>query len=126
MINKLFYYTRILLFIVYLIIMLLLINNIYKLETFSIIFYLSNLIYSFLIILSILSKKRNFKNNITFNLLNIGVYIYIFTLYTIVKSNSALDIVNNVVYFRNNFIMITTLLIGITVYLLILNQEEKL
>lgn len=125
MINKIFYYVRILLFIFYLFIMFLLIDNIYNFEIFSIIFYLTNIVYSFLIILSILSKKITFKKNIIFNLLNIGVYIYIFTLYSIVKSNSSLDILNNIVYFRNNFVMISTLLIGIITYLLILNQEEK-
>ena len=125
MINKIFYYVRILLFIFYLFIMFLLIDNIYNFEIFSIIFYLTNIVYSFLIILSILSKKITFKKNIIFNLLNIGVYIYIFTLYSIVKSNSSLDILNNIVYFRNNFVMISTLLIGLITYLLILNQEEK-
>ena len=46
-------------------------------------------------------------------------------LYYITSSNSALDIISNEVYFRNNFILISILLIGITIYTLFLNKENK-
>ena len=56
--KKILYYLRLLLFIPYLVIIFLLIDNLYKTSFLSIIFFLLNLIYSFIMILTILSKKK--------------------------------------------------------------------
>ena len=46
-------------------------------------------------------------------------------LFIITKNNSILDIVNNTGYFKNNFIMISILLMGIISYSLVLNKEKS-
>ena len=53
--KKILYYLRLLTFILYLIMIFLLIDNLYKTSFLSIIFFLLNLIYSFIMILTILS-----------------------------------------------------------------------
>ena len=68
--KKILYYLRLLLFIPYLVIIFLLIDNLYKTSFLSIIFFLLNLIYSFIMILTILSKKKIYQETISFNFLN--------------------------------------------------------
>ena len=123
--KKILYYLRLLLFIPYLVIIFLLIDNLYKTSFLSIIFFLLNLIYSFIIILTILSKKKIYQETISFNFLNIGIYTYIFMLYRITSTNSILDIINNKAYFNNNYIMLSILLIGLTTYAIFLNNEKS-
>ena len=123
--KKILYYLRLLTFILYLIMIFLLIDNLYKSSFLSIIFFLLNLIYSFTMILTILSKKKIYQETISFNFLNIGIYIYIFMLYKITSSNSILDIINNKTYFNNNYIMLSILLIGLTTYSIFLNNEKS-
>lgn len=123
--KKILYYLRLLLFIPYLVIIFLLIDNLYKTSFLSIIFFLLNLIYSFIMILTILSKKKIYQETISFNFLNIGIYTYIFMLYKITSTNSILDIINNKAYFNNNYIMLSILLIGLTTYAIFLNNEKS-
>lgn len=123
--KKIIYYLRIILFVLYLITMFLLIDKLYKTSFLSIIYYIFNIIYSIFIIISIISKKKIFKEIISYNLLNIGIYLYTFMLYKIIQGNSLLDIINNKVYFNNNYIMMSILLFGLTTYTLILNNEKN-
>lgn len=123
--KKIIYYFRNILFVIYLITMFLMIDNIYKQNFFETLYFILNLIYSFIIILTILSKKKVFKNTISYNILNIGVYIYSMVLYKISTLNTRLEILNNQVYYQNNFIMISILLISLIVYSLIINKENK-
>ena len=123
--KKILYYLRVLLFIPYLIMIFLLIDNLYKTSFLSIIFFLLNLVYSFIMILTILSKKKIYQETISYNLLNIGIYTYIFMLYRITSTNSILDIINNKSYFNNNYIMLSILLIGLTTYAIFLNNEKS-
>ena len=123
--KKILYYLRLLLFIPYLVIIFLLIDNLYKTSFLSIIFFLLNLIYSFIMILTTLSKKKIYQETISFNFLNIGIYTYIFMLYRITSTNSILDIINNKAYFNNNYIMLSILLIGLTTYAIFLNNEKS-
>jgi len=122
MIKKIFYYTRFILFILYLITMFLLIDKIFKPNFFSTMFFILNLLYSLIIIGTIISKKKIFKESYSYDILNIGFYAYIFMLYKIVVSNSSLDILNNQIYFRNNFIMLGILVLGLSIYSLNLNN----
>lgn len=123
--KKILYIFRIVIFILYLLAIFLMIDNLYKPNFFSITYFLLNVIYSFIIILTILSKKKIFQATISYNILNIGIYIYTFMLYRIVYTKSSLDIISNQVYFRNNFIMLSILLVGIITYTLVLNKEEN-
>ena len=123
--KKILYYLRLLLFIPYLVIIFLLIDNLYKTSFLSVVFFLLNLIYSFIMILTILSKKKIYQETISFNFLNIGIYTYIFMLYRITSTNSILDIINNKAYFNNNYIMLSILLIGLTTYAIFLNNEKS-
>ena len=122
---KIIYYIKNILFVLYLVTMFLLMDNIYKSNFLDIIYFTLNLFYSFIIILTILSKKKIFKETISYDILNIGIYLYTFMLYKITISNSLLDIINNQTYFQNNYILVSILLLGLIIYTLILNKDNQ-
>ena len=122
---KIIYYIRYILFILYLLCMFLLIDKVLTINVYGSIFFLVSLIYSIFIILSILSKKKIFINTVSFNILNIGIYFYTFILYYFSHISSKLDILNNKIYYQNNFILITILLICLILFTIFLNIDEK-
>ena len=123
--RKTIYYIRIILFIFYLLCMFLLIDKIYTINLIGSIFFVFNLIYSFFIILSILSKKEIFIYTISYNILNIGIYIYTFVLFYFAYLSSKLDIINNYIYYKNNFLILIVIMITQIIYTIYLNTEEK-
>ena len=120
--KKIIYYLRMTLFTIYLITMFLLIDNFYNINIITSIYFILNIVYSLIIILSILSKKKIFKNPISYNILNIGIYIYTIVIYIITSNKTKLEIMNNNLYFNNNFIMLSILLLGLSIYSLYLNN----
>ena len=82
--EKFAYYFRMILFTIYLFIMFLLIDNLYKPSFWSILYFILNIVYAFIIILTILSKKKCFKKTISYNVLNMGIYVYTFVIYQII------------------------------------------
>ena len=124
--KKTIYYIRIILFIAYLIIMFLLIKPLFGKQLASNIYFFCNILYSFIILLTILSKKRIYKDMISYNILNIGIYIYTFILYFITNYNTKLDIINHKDYFQNNFILLSILVIGLGLYTLYINTEKEI
>ena len=107
--KKIIYYLRMTLFTIYLITLFLLIDNFYNINIITSIYFILNIVYSLIIILSILSKKKIFKNPISYNILNIGIYIYTIVIYIITSNKTKLEIMNNNLYFNNNFIMLHVL-----------------
>ena len=120
--KKIIYYLRMTLFTIYLITLFLLIDNFYNINIITSIYFILNIVYSLIIILSILSKKKIFKNPISYNILNIGIYIYTIVIYIITSNKTKLEIMNNNLYFNNNFIMLSILLLGLSIYSLYLNN----
>ncbi len=120
------YYTRVILFAAYLLIMFLLIKPLFGKHLVFTIYFLCNIIYSFIMLLTILSKKKSYKKMISYNILNIGIYIYTFILYFIINYNTKLDIINHQTYFQNNCILLSILAIGITLYTLYINTEKEI
>lgn len=121
--KKAIYYIRIILFIAFLISLFLLIDKLFTLQPFGSIFFILSLIYSFIMILSILSKKKSFIDAISYNILSIGVYLYTGVLCYITNISSKLTIMNNDIYYRNNFILMIILFIGLILYTIELNKE---
>ena len=105
--------------------MFLLIDKVLTINIFGSIFFLISLIYSIIVILSILSKKKIFVETISYNILNTGIYIYTFVLYYFTHISTKLEILNHNDYFRNNFIFISILLLFEISYTLFLNSEGK-
>ena len=121
--KKIIYYFRIILFGGYLLSLFILIDKVFSLKPYSSIYFILSLIYSFIMILSILSKKKAFLNAVSYNLLSIGIYLYTFVLSYITSTNTKLTIINNSLYYKNNFILMIILFIGLIIYTIELNKE---
>ena len=122
--KKTLYYLRIILFIGYLICTFLLVDKIFTIKPFGSIYFILNLIYAFIMILTILSKKKIFVNAISYNILSIAIYLYTVTLCYITLTSSKLTILNNTTYYKNNYILMIILYIGVIFYTIELNKEE--
>lgn len=123
--KKFFYYVRLVTFIAYLIMMFLLINKLYRSNIIEILYFIFNAIYAMIIILTMLSKKKTFINNISYNILNISLYTYTFIMFYMVFDATSLEIIANEKYFHHNYIMLI-ILIGILIfYTLLLNFESE-
>ena len=122
--KKIIYYARILLFIVYLLTIFILIDKIFTIKPLGSVYFILNLIYSFIVILSILSKKKAFINAISYNILSIAIYLYTVVLGYITYTSSKLTILNSISYYRNNFILMIILFLGLIAYPIELNKEE--
>ena len=123
--KKFVFYLRVVIFILYLITVFLLINHLYNEQLIVNIYFLLNIIYSLLIILTLLSKKKIFRDSYSYNIVNIGIYIYTFVLYFVSKDATRIEIIKSEVYFRNNYIMLGLMLLGLIIYTLYVNHEEK-
>ena len=121
--KKFIYYLRIILFIVFLISLFLLIDKLFTIRPFGALFFIIGLIYSLIMILTILSKKKAFLDAISYNILNIGVYLYTTVLCYITVTSSKLTVLNNNFYYKNNFILMIILFIGLIIYTIELNKE---
>ena len=123
--KRILYYIRIVLFILYQIIMFLLIDKILNISLFGNIYFVVNLIYSLITIVALLSKKVVFQNNFAYNIINIGFYLYTGIIYYMALTNTKIDIMNNLSYFQINFALLILLIIGIILFTIELNKEEK-
>ena len=119
------YYLRIFIFTLYLIVMFILIEEFYKPDIIRFIFYTLSIIYAITSILSILSKKEIFKEIISYNLLNISLYIYTFIIFVVTFNSTRFDIISNEIYFRNNLIILSFFFIVLTGFTLSLNKDDN-
>ena len=122
--KKFIYYLRLLTFTLYLIVMFILIEEFYKPDIVRFIFYTLSIIYAITSILSILSKKDIFKSMISFNILNISFYTYLFIIFIVTFNSTRFDILNNEIYFRNNLILISIFYVILILFNLSLNKED--
>ena len=105
--------------------MFLLIDKVLTINILGTIHFILSIIYSILVILSILSKKEIFINTLSYNMLNIGLYIYTFVMSYMAFISTKLDIINNKIYYRNNFILLIFMLVLNIFATLYLNKEER-
>lgn len=123
--KKIVYYLRLILFTIYLICIFLLIEKILSIKIFGPIYLIFSLIYSIFMIISVLSKKEIYINTNSFNLLNIGIYVYYFIVFYFGYTTSRLEVINTSLYYIHNFSILCILLGFQVIYTVYLNLEEK-
>ena len=119
------YYLRIFTFTLFLIVMFILIEEFYKPDIIRFIFYTLSIIYAITSILSILSKKDIFKDIISYNLLNISLYIYTFIIFGVTFNSTRFDILSNEIYFCNNLLILSFFFIVLIGFTLSLNKDDN-
>ena len=124
--KKFCYYFRITSFCLYLIAMFLLIDKLYRPDIFGIIYFIFNIIYGIILILTILSKKDSYKNSIYYNVSNIIFYIYTFSVFSVTFNATQLEIISNELFFHFNYIFLSIYIIALLGYALFLNKNDSI
>jgi len=119
--KKVLYYVRMILFVLSLIFIFSAIKTFTKVGLWGYIFFIIEFIYIILMILTLLSHDKRYKNDISFNVMHIGAYLYqiIVSIKTFqFKMSTAL--IDSYLFYRNNCIIMIALLISLICYIVIL------
>lgn len=113
---KIIYYIKLVLFIINFYFIFTMLHNILDTKIFGIIFIIIYLFYVVKIILEMLSKKERFKKDIVYNLMQIGLIVYIMIIS--IRSMIFKMYVTRFTlpYFRMNYIVLSILIIFILLY----------
>ena len=122
--KKFCYYFRITSFCLYLIAMFLLVDKLYRPDIFGIIYFIFNIIYGIILILTILSKKDAYKESIYYNVSNIIFYIYTFSVFSVTFNATTLEIISNELFFHFNYIFLSIYILALLGYALFLNKTN--
>ena len=123
--TKMFYYTRMTLFIIHFYFIFVILNSILDTELFGYIFLFIYTFYIIKVIIELLSKKDRYKNNLIYNIMNIGLLCYILIISIKISVNSLYVTKITYNYFKNNFAFLSLLIIFILVYSFVELRNNK-
>ena len=115
-IKKKLYIVKNILFIIQFYFVFSMLSNILQVKYVNIFFIILYSIYVIRILFEILSKKRGYKEELVYNLMQICTFIYIGLLWYKMYYENALVTLNNMRYFQINYTIISVLLIFLLVY----------
>ena len=115
-IKKNLYIVKNILFIIQFYFVFSMLSNILQVKYVNIFFIILYSIYVIRILFEILSKKRGYKEELVYNLMQICTFIYIGLLWYKMYYENALVTLNNMRYFQINYTIISVLLIFLLVY----------
>lgn len=122
--NKVLYNLRIILFIVSLVCIFLTMKNYIKIGLWGYIFFLIEFIYICTILFTILSKKKIYLKDLSFNIMHLGTYLYQIIISFRMYDFKVSSLVNeSFVFYKNNFIILSVLLITLIFYTIIMNND---
>lgn len=121
---KILYYLRMILFPITLILLFITMKTYIKVGLWGYLFFVVEFVYIFMMILTFLAKNNQFKNDVSFNIMHIGTYIYqiIVAVRTFNFRISSL-LLDSYLFYRNNCIIMFILLITLIIYTAILYSE---
>lgn len=124
--QKILYYLRLILFIISMFLIFLTIKNYIKIGIIGYLFLVIEFIYIIIILLTILSKRKIYMNDLVFNIMHIGIYIYQ-TILSIRMFSFKVSLLfkNSLVFYRNNYIVLITLLLTLIFYSVLLYGETS-
>ena len=121
MYQKILYYSRLFLFIISLILIFITIKNYVKIGLWGYIFFIIELIYILGMLITILSKREIYKNDLCFNIMHIGTYLYqIILSVRMFTFPLSLLVKESYIFYRNNYIILSVLLLTLIFYSLVL------
>ena len=123
--SNIVYHIKLVLFIINFYFIFTMLHNILDVKIYGIIFMISYLIYSFKVVLELLSKKERYKNDIIYNFMQIGLIAYILVI--AIKCIVAKIYVTRItlLYFNINYIILSVLVLFIMIYNFVGFQEVK-
>lgn len=124
-VSRILYIIRNVLFVFHLLFIFLLLNEILGIGLFGYMFLFFEIVLIVNIIRELLSKNSRYQNDIPYNIMQVGLYIYISIIWYRVYVLNTLIVGEMWEYLRNNLIIFSVLIIFLIVYSLIIRKEKN-
>lgn len=125
--SEILYYIKLVIFIISLVVVFLLMRTIFKCGVFGYLFLFMESIYIIANVIMILMKNKRYREDIAFNIMQIGVYTYIVMIFIRSLNFNISTALNNYQFYCVNFIIMCVLIITSFAYMLVafLDKKEK-
>lgn len=121
---KILYYLRLFLFLTVLVLIFINIKNYIKVGLWGYIFLTMEFIYITLILFTILSKRKIYQEDLVFNIMHIGSYMYQLILsFKMFSFKLSTLVLNSYKFYRNNYIILSILLFVLIIYTIALYDD---
>ena len=113
---RVIYYIKLILYIIHFYFVFLMLHNILDTKIYGLIFLIIYIIFAIKVLIELLSKKDQYKNDLVYNIMHIGVYFYL--LIVSVKTYISKIYVTRLTlnYFKINYIILSVLILFIFIY----------
>ena len=123
--EKVFYYLRMIFFVISLILPFMLIQNIMQVGVVGYIYLTIFILYAFLMIWQVLSQKKYYKKDIVYNLMQVGFSLYLGVIVFKTYYDKIVVMDNTIKYFMVNYIILSILLVIMSIYIMWCANNEK-
>lgn len=123
--EKIFYYLRMIFFVISLILTFMLIQNIMQVGVVGYIYLTIFILYAFLMIWQVLSQKKYYKKDIVYNLMQVGFSLYLGVIVFKTYYDKIVVMDNTIKYFMVNYIILSILLVIMSIYIMWCANNEK-
>ena len=123
--NKIVYYFRMLLFVIHFYFIFSVLHNILDMKIYGYIFLIIYFIYIIKSIIELLSKKKRYKNDLIYNLMQIGFFSYIIGISIKIYLNKLYVTNNTITYFKTNYLIASLLIVFIVIYSILSFYNKK-
>lgn len=125
-IKKIIYITRLIFFILHMLMLFMLLGNITYVGLIGYLFLIVDAIYITVVIKELMSKNLIYQKDLYYNIMQLGLFTYITVLWSKLYFNNNLYTKEFVTYLKNNYIILIVLLTFLIIYnLCLVNKKRK-
>lgn len=125
-IKKIIYITRLIFFILHMLMLFMLLGNITYVGLIGYLFLIVDAIYITVVIKELMSKNIIYQKDLYYNIMQLGLFTYITVLWSKLYFNNNLYTKEFVTYLKNNYIILIVLLTFLIIYnLCLVNKKRK-
>ena len=114
--SKIIYYIKMLFFVIHVYFVFSMLHNILDTQIYGLIFIIFYFLYVIKVIIELLSRKKRYKNDGMYNLMQAGFLFYVMLISIRTGISKMYVTANTLPYFRINFIILSLLILFIFVY----------
>lgn len=123
--QKILYYVRLIFFLISLIFLFLTIKNYIKVGFWGYFFIIMEFCFIISILFTMLSKKKIYMTDLSFNIMHIGTYIYQTILFIRMQTYELTSLIpESYIFYRNNYIILSILLGSLIFFTIVLYVES--
>ena len=120
------YYLKIFFFIIHFYFIFMMLHNILDVKIYGLIFLIFYIIYVLKFIIELLSKKRRFKEDFIYNLMQIGLMTYLIIISIRTVNGNIYVTKNTLHYFQVNYCILSALILFIILYSILVFNSKSL